>query len=151
MPGASGLSVVAIGLKDTDNFCMAHMLLFYTVQTYYLIDIISGSITTHYFQEHKYVVLCCTCPRLHQVEGHDIWMTCSLCLLWCNSPQWARASSFTRFLGHTWWCTTVDRTSFDEWSACRRDLYLTTHNTHNWQTSMSPVGFEPTISAGEWP
>jgi hypothetical protein len=27
-------------------------------------------------------------------------------------------------------------------------LYLTTHNT---QTSMPPVGFEPTIPAGEWP
>ena len=26
---------------------------------------------------------------------------------------------------------------------------MTTHNTHNRQTSMSPVGFEPTISAGE--
>ena len=30
-------------------------------------------------------------------------------------------------------------------------LYLTTHNTHNRQTSMSLVGFEPTISAGKWP
>ena len=29
--------------------------------------------------------------------------------------------------------------------------YLTTHNIHNRQTSMSLVGFEPTISAGEWP
>ena len=28
---------------------------------------------------------------------------------------------------------------------------LTTHNTHNRQTSMPPVGFEPKISAGEWP
>jgi len=26
-----------------------------------------------------------------------------------------------------------------------------THNTHNRQTSMPPVGFEPTISAGEGP
>jgi len=26
-----------------------------------------------------------------------------------------------------------------------------THNTHNIQTSMPPVGFEPTISAGEGP
>ena len=34
-------------------------------------------------------------------------------------------------------------------SARRRDLYLTTHNTQNRQTSMPPVGFEPTISAGE--
>ena len=27
----------------------------------------------------------------------------------------------------------------------------TTHNIHNRQTSMPPVGFEPTISAGERP
>ena len=33
----------------------------------------------------------------------------------------------------------------------RTDLYLTTHNTHNRQTSMPPDGFEPTISAGERP
>ena len=73
----------------------------------------------------------------------------SFCLLVCrNSPQWARASSFTRFLDHTRH-TTVGRTSLDEWSAHRRDLYLTTHNTHNRQTSMLPVGFEPTIPAGQ--
>ena len=29
--------------------------------------------------------------------------------------------------------------------------YLTTHNTHNRQISMPPVGFEPKISAGERP
>jgi hypothetical protein len=46
--------------------------------------------------------------------------------------------------------TTVVRTPLDEWSARRRDLYLTTHNTHR-QTSMSPVGFKLTILAGEWP
>ena len=45
--------------------------------------------------------------------------------------------------------TTVGRTPLDEGSARRRDLYVTTHNNHNRQTSMFPVGFEPTISAGE--
>ena len=53
------------------------------------------------------------------------------------------------FLDHTQRRTTVGRTSLDEWSARRRDLYLTTQNTHNRQTSMPPGGFEPTISAGE--
>ena len=48
---------------------------------------------------------------------------------WRESPQWARGSSFLRFLDHTQWRTTVDRTPLDEWSAGRRDLYLTTHNT----------------------
>ena len=61
------------------------------------------------------------------------------------------ASSFLRFLDHTQRRTTVGRTPLDKWSARRRDLYLTTHNTHNRQTSMPPVGLEPTISAGERP
>jgi hypothetical protein len=62
-----------------------------------------------------------------------------------------RVSSFTRFLDHTQRRTTVCRFPLDEWSARRRDLYQTTHNTHNRQTSTPPVGFEPTISAGERP
>ena len=55
------------------------------------------------------------------------------------------------FLDHTQWRSTVGRTPLDEWSARRRDLYLTTHDTHNRQISMPLVGFEPTISAGERP
>ena len=58
---------------------------------------------------------------------------------------------FLMFLDHTQRRSTVGRTPLDEWSACRRDLYLTTHNTHNRQTSMPLVGFESTISAGERP
>jgi hypothetical protein len=38
----------------------------------------------------------------------------------------------------------------DELPARHRDLYLITHNTHNRQTSMPPVGFKPMIAAGEW-
>jgi hypothetical protein len=41
--------------------------------------------------------------------------------------------------------TTLGRTPLDEGPARRRDLYLTTNNTHNRHTSMPPVGFEPTI------
>jgi hypothetical protein len=52
------------------------------------------------------------------------------------------------FLDHTQWRATFGRTPLDEWSARRRDLYLTKHNR---QTSMTPVRFEPTISAGERP
>ena len=58
---------------------------------------------------------------------------------------------FLMFLDHTRRRTTVGRTPLDEWSARRRDLYLTRHDTHNRQISMPPVGFEPTISAGERP
>jgi hypothetical protein len=47
--------------------------------------------------------------------------------------------------------TTLGRTHLDEWSACRRDLYLTTHNTHNRQTDMLPAGFEPAVFSRELP
>jgi hypothetical protein len=39
------------------------------------------------------------------------------------------ASSFFRFRDHTQGRTTVGRTPLDEWSARRRDLYLTIHTT----------------------
>jgi hypothetical protein len=73
-----------------------------------------------------------------------------LVCFWSESPQWARASSFTitRFLDHTW-RTAVNRTPLDEWSVRRRDLYLTTHKTLTTDNVHAPVGFEPTISAGE--
>ena len=58
---------------------------------------------------------------------------------------------FLMFLDHTQRRSTVGRTPLDEWSARRRDLYLTTHDTHNRQIYMPPAGFEPTISAGERP
>jgi hypothetical protein len=54
------------------------------------------------------------------------------------------ASSFTRFLDHTQRRTTARRTPLDEWSACL-------NTQHSQQTFMRPVGFEPTISAGERP
>ena len=47
--------------------------------------------------------------------------------------------------------TTFSRTPLDEWSARRRNLYLTTHSTHKRLTSMPPAGFEPAISARERP
>jgi len=46
---------------------------------------------------------------------------------------------------------TIGRTPVDEWSARSWDLYLTTHNTHNRETSMSAAGFEPTIPESEQP
>jgi hypothetical protein len=55
------------------------------------------------------------------------------------------------FLDHTQRRTTVGRTPLDERSARCRDVYLTTHDTHNRQISMPPVGVENTISAGERP
>ena len=72
-------------------------------------------------------------------------------LLWRCDPTRVMASSFLRFLDNTQQRTKIGRSPLDEWLARRRDLYLTTHNTHNRQTPMPPVGFEPTISKGERP
>ena len=83
--------------------------------------------------------------------SHYCAKLCLFCFLWPCGPTRAMAPSFTRFLDHTKRRTTVGRTPLDEWSARRRDLYLTTHNTHTRQISMPTVGFEPKISVGERP
>jgi hypothetical protein len=68
-----------------------------------------------------------------------------VCFL-CDSAQWAMASSFTSLLDHTQRRTTVGRTPLDEWSARCRDLYITTYNTHNRQTSMLSAGERPQLT-----
>jgi len=43
--------------------------------------------------------------------------------------------------------TTFGRTPLDAWWVLRRDLCLTTNNTHKWQPSIPRDKFEPAISA----
>jgi len=83
---------------------------------------------------------------------YTAWNLFYFIYLFCGAAtqRWSWPHSWG-FLDHTQRRTTFGRTPLDEWSARRRDLCLTTHNTHNRQTSMTPVGFEPTISAGERP
>ena len=59
---------------------------------------------------------------------------------WRCNPTRVMASSFLIILDHIQRRTTVGRTPLDEWSARRRDLYLTTHNINNRQISMPPSG-----------
>jgi len=87
-------------------------------------------------------------PTHIETEQYNSW---KFFFMWRCGPTRAMASSFLRFLDHTQRHITVGRTPLDAWSARRRDLYLTTHNTHNRRTSIPPVGFEPTISAVERP
>jgi hypothetical protein len=54
-------------------------------------------------------------------------------------PLRVSAASFWRFRDHTQGRTTVGRTPLDEWSARRRDLYLTTH-TKQRTTIHAPAG-----------
>jgi hypothetical protein len=92
-------------------------------------------------------------PRLHRSCLYAGWRHIHWKGFFCGAAT-QRGSwppHYWGFLDHTQRRTTVGRTPLDEWSARRRDLYRTTHNTHNRQTSMLPVKFEPTISAGERP
>jgi hypothetical protein len=68
---------------------------------------------------------------------------------WLDSLKWAKASLFSRFHEHR--LITLGRTPLDEGSARRRNLYLTTYNTHERQTAIIPAGFEPTIAESEGP
>jgi hypothetical protein len=69
-------------------------------------------------------------------------------IFWRCNPTRTTASSFFGFLNHTQRRTTVGRT-LDEWSARRRDLYLTTDNNLKIHPSIPLVGSEPENSAVE--
>jgi len=88
------------------------------------------------------LIYCHLCPVPHYLIFY---------FLWCRGPTRAKASSALRSLDHIQRRTTVDTSPLDEWSARRRDLYLTTCNTQKRETSMFTAGFKPTISAGERP
>ena len=45
--------------------------------------------------------------------------------------------------------TALGRSPLDERSVSRRNLYLTTHNTHSRQIFMPPAGFKPAILSNE--
>ena len=67
------------------------------------------------------------CKRINKLHGQNVFF-CFVFGPTAPPPDWAMVSSFTRFLDHTQRST-----------------------THSRQASMPPVGFKPTISAGERP
>jgi len=62
-----------------------------------------------------------------------------------------RFSWLSRLHDHTQRHTTISRTPLGGLSARRRDLYLTTHNTHKRQISMPSTGLEPATPANDRP
>jgi len=72
-----------------------------------------------------------TIPILYTHTHTHIYIYIYIYFLCRCGPTRAMASSFLRFLDHTATHHSVGRTLLNEWSARRRDLYLTTHNTHN--------------------
>ena len=89
---------------------------------------------------HTSAVVMLLCHAAHKI-------TCKVtgCLhLRRNSPVWGTASSLSRVHDHT----TLGRNPLYEWLACRRDLYLTAHNTHNRQTSILNLNSSKWVVAG---
>jgi hypothetical protein len=88
---------------------------------------------------HKISKFQCTCIILKE---RDYLFS----FLWLCSPARAMASSSTRFRDHTQRRATVGRTL---WTS---DQFVTEtstwQHTQNRQTSLPPVGFEPTIAGG---
>jgi hypothetical protein len=68
-----------------------------------------------------------------------------------TAPVGQRLPFIEDSLSHSFTHTTVERNLLDAWSIRCTNLYLTTHNTHKWQTSMPPARFEPAIPASERP
>ena len=68
-----------------------------------------------------------------------------------DSPKWATPSSLSRLHVHMVKHITFCRSPLDERSAPSRDLYLTSHNNHKRQTSMSSERFKPAIPSSEQP
>ena len=108
---------------------------------------------------HKRTALTSSCT-VHVMFLLLLLLLLLLLFSWRYNPLWLYFHSqvagfsllvFSRFLDHTQRSATVGRTPLDEWSFRRKDLYMTTHNTHNRQTYIPRLGFEPTISAVERP
>ena len=77
----------------------------------------------------------CSLPMMVQTEPKHVDGTIqNIFFIWRNSPTplpLGQGLLFTRFLDHTQRRTTPGSTPLDERSARRRNLYVTTHNTHN--------------------
>jgi len=85
------------------------------------------------------------------LREHDSQDVVLLSLLWrCGKTQ-VTASSFLRFLDNTKRRNTVGGNPLDEWSARRKDLYVTTHNNHKGHISLPPEEFESAVPASERP
>jgi len=86
---------------------------------------------------------------LQNISVNIVILLRSFVCFWCNNPPVGHGLLIHEVSrSHRRRRTMLGRTPLGEWSARRRDLYLTTYNIYKRQTSIPPVGFEPTISAG---
>ena len=86
--------------------------------------------------------------------GPPAWEELGVWLVIVNNQHFFRGSTASSKPGpfdYRGFTITLGRSSLDEWSARRRDLYLKSHNSHNRQTSMPTSGFETAIPPNERP
>jgi hypothetical protein len=100
----------------------------------------------------------CMCVALHSTAKSLARFPCHtfecfpllLLLYWLFTTHLrVLASSVLRFRDHTQWHNTVSRTPLDEWSARRRDLYLT-NTRHSQQTNIYAPGGILTRNPSNW-
>ena len=94
---------------------------------------------------HSGCVILIVCPLQQWLEERVLMLVIRrLNALWTVElrPN-AGHGFFLRFLDHKQRHNTIGRAPLNEWSARRRDLDLTTHNTHNRQISMLRLDSNP--------
>ena len=77
---------------------------------------------------------------VRRVQRRNVWNKALVYGATAPHPQRARVFSSSMLHDHTLRHTTLRRTPLDEWSARRRDLYLTKRHARNRQTSMASGG-----------
>jgi hypothetical protein len=90
---------------------------------------------------HKHCYTACVISSAPPVPKHSY----TVCVI--NSAPPVHKHCYTVCV--TQWRTTFGRTSLDERSGLRRDLYLTIHNALKRKTYITPAGFEPPTPASE--
>ena len=105
----------------------------------------------HTSEEHNYLLHCCKNLKAHICILHLLYLHVYTVIFFYDltTPSGPVPPHY-RGCVITFRHATLSRTPIYEWSVQRRDLYLTTHDSHKRQTFMPAVGFEPTILASEW-
>ena len=105
------------------------------------------SLTPHYLANFFFIYISFYCTTSIITDYKYTYVTINgllgmhpviILLLSSITTDWVWLLIFTRFLDHTRRRTTVGRTPLNKCSVRRKDLYLTTHNNHNRQTSVPP-------------
>jgi len=119
----SGRTVALASTQPLTEMSTRNIQLGYKNQSVYAVSGTSRCLFSDKYKTHKYSV-----GRAYSCWMLTLRLLMSYIYIYMEHP-------ILMFLDHTQRRTTVGRTPLDEWSARRRDLYLTTRDTHNRQIS----------------